>query len=128
MLTSIAVAVATERIAYRPLRRAPRLVPLITAIGASFFLQYSFRGLYGSGVESYPQVSALNGDLLIGDLMLVVAVILVGVIGFFAVRPLYRMLKTRITGPASEMGPLAVSLLLVAIVVYVAVFPLHGIL
>ena len=28
-----------ERVAYRPLRRAPRLVPLITAIGVSFILQ-----------------------------------------------------------------------------------------
>ncbi|MEW6290450.1 MAG: branched-chain amino acid ABC transporter permease [Thermodesulfobacteriota bacterium] len=32
-------AVAVEVIAYRPLRRAPRLVPLISAIGVSFFLQ-----------------------------------------------------------------------------------------
>ena len=45
--TSISVALLTERIAYRPLRRAPRLVPLITAIGASFFWQYFLRGLFG---------------------------------------------------------------------------------
>ena len=44
VLTSMAVSLLTERIAYRPLRRAPRLVPLITAIGASFFWQYIFRG------------------------------------------------------------------------------------
>jgi branched-chain amino acid transport system permease protein len=37
------MAVAVERIAYRPLRRAPRLVPLISAIGVSFFLQDSIR-------------------------------------------------------------------------------------
>ncbi len=36
-------AVAMERIAYRPLRNAPRLVPLISAIGVSFFLQDSIR-------------------------------------------------------------------------------------
>jgi len=46
MATSTGIAVLTERVAYRPLRRAPRLVPLITAIGASFFWQYFFRGLY----------------------------------------------------------------------------------
>jgi branched-chain amino acid transport system permease protein len=51
---SIAVAVLLERIAYRPLRGAPRLVPLITAIGASLFLQYTFRGMYGSQVQGYP--------------------------------------------------------------------------
>jgi len=63
MITSVVVAVILERVAYRPLRRAPRLVPLITAIGASFFLQYTFRGLYGSGIKTYPDVAMLKGDL-----------------------------------------------------------------
>ena len=61
MLTSMIIAVLLERIAYRKLRNAPRLVPLITAIGASLFLQYAFRGLYGSGVRSYPNVAVLDG-------------------------------------------------------------------
>jgi branched-chain amino acid transport system permease protein len=39
MAGSGALAVAMERIAYRPLRNAPRLIPLISAIGVSFFLQ-----------------------------------------------------------------------------------------
>jgi branched-chain amino acid transport system permease protein len=39
MAAAGALAVAVERIAYRPLRGAPRLVPLISAIGVSFFLQ-----------------------------------------------------------------------------------------
>ncbi|MBM4350821.1 MAG: branched-chain amino acid ABC transporter permease, partial [Deltaproteobacteria bacterium] len=46
MATSTLIAVLLERIAYRPLRTAPRLIPLITAIGASFFLQYTFRGFF----------------------------------------------------------------------------------
>lgn len=58
------VAILVERIAYRPLRNAPRLVPLITAIGASFFLQYAFRGLYGSGFKAYPTLKALQGSIL----------------------------------------------------------------
>ncbi|MDR7522550.1 MAG: branched-chain amino acid ABC transporter permease [Armatimonadota bacterium] len=61
MATSTTIAVLLERIAYRPLRRAPRLVPLISAIGASFFLQYAFRGLYGSGFQAYPEVAVLRG-------------------------------------------------------------------
>ena len=56
---STLVAVLLERIAYRPLRGAPRLVPLITAIGASFTLQYTFRGLYGAEFRAYPPVPAL---------------------------------------------------------------------
>jgi branched-chain amino acid transport system permease protein len=68
MITSMIVAVLLERIAYRKLRNAPRLVPLITAIGASLFLQYAFRGLYGSGVRSYPNVALLDGTYDIGGI------------------------------------------------------------
>ena len=63
MATSLVVAVLLERVAYRPLRKAPRLVPLITAIGASYFLQYTFRGLYGSGISTYPRVPILDMDV-----------------------------------------------------------------
>jgi len=36
-------------------------VPLITAIGASFFLQYTFRCLYTPGFKAYPEVQPLKG-------------------------------------------------------------------
>jgi branched-chain amino acid transport system permease protein len=39
MISAGALAVTVERVAYRPLRGAPRLVPLISAIGVSFLLQ-----------------------------------------------------------------------------------------
>ena len=65
MATSTIVAVLVERIAYRPLREAPRLIPLITSIGASFFLQYTFRGLFGAGIKSYPRMAALDGFITI---------------------------------------------------------------
>lgn len=54
MLTSVIVAVLLERIAYRPLRTAPRLVPLITAIGASITLQQIFLQLFGGAPRNYP--------------------------------------------------------------------------
>ncbi len=62
MVVSAVVAVLLERIAYRPLRGAPRLVPLITAIGASFALQYIFRGLYGSAFHTYPEFGRMWGQ------------------------------------------------------------------
>src|SRR6266545_679724 len=43
MLASGLLAAGVERVAYRPLRHAPRLIPLISAIGVSFFLQDAFR-------------------------------------------------------------------------------------
>ncbi|MBZ0303723.1 MAG: branched-chain amino acid ABC transporter permease [Anaerolineae bacterium] len=88
-LVSMSVAILLERIAYRPLRNAPRLVPLITAIGASFFLQYTFRGLYGSGFKSYPTVDALRGSFTVGSVtipisqMVVFAAALVLMLGLY---------------------------------------------
>lgn len=43
MVVSGVLAVTVERVAYRPLRGTPRLVPLISAIGVSFFLQDAIR-------------------------------------------------------------------------------------
>jgi len=63
MAVSASVAVIVERIAYRPLRTAPRLVPLISAIGASFFLAYTFRGFFGPGIYAYPTVPLLEGTV-----------------------------------------------------------------
>ncbi|MBZ0287184.1 MAG: branched-chain amino acid ABC transporter permease [Anaerolineae bacterium] len=57
VLASVTVAVSLERIAYRPLRGAPRLVPLITAIGASIALRELFLRLFGSATRVYPKVN-----------------------------------------------------------------------
>jgi branched-chain amino acid transport system permease protein len=68
MTTSTVLAILLERIAYRPLRGAPRLVPLITAIGASYFLQYVFRGLFGTQNRAYPEIDIIRGTVPIsGD-------------------------------------------------------------
>jgi len=50
------LGVAIERFAYRPLRNAPRLAPLITAIGVSFILQNFIQILYGPSPINTPQV------------------------------------------------------------------------
>jgi len=47
------LGVAIERFAYRPLRRAPRIAPLISALGVSFFLQNSVLLLFGADYRSY---------------------------------------------------------------------------
>jgi branched-chain amino acid transport system permease protein len=47
------LGVAIERFAYRPLRRAPRIAPLISALGVSFFIQNSVLLLFGSDFRSY---------------------------------------------------------------------------
>ena len=58
MVVAGLLAVVIERVAYRPLRNAPRLVPLISAIGVSFFLQDTMRfvqsSVNGDFYRSYP--------------------------------------------------------------------------
>ena len=63
MATSGVVALLLDRVCYRPLRGLPRLIPFITAIGASFFLQYAVAGLFGTRVNAYPNVEPLDGTL-----------------------------------------------------------------
>ena len=50
------LGLSIERLAYRPLRRAPRLAPLITAIGVSILLQYSAALIWGKQYLSLPQI------------------------------------------------------------------------
>jgi branched-chain amino acid transport system permease protein len=65
VITSAGITMVLERVAYRPLRGSPRLVPLITSIGASFFLQYAFLGLFGGAQKSYPLMPMLQGKVSI---------------------------------------------------------------
>ncbi|HUQ22348.1 MAG TPA: branched-chain amino acid ABC transporter permease [Gaiellaceae bacterium] len=53
MLGSGLLGVVIERFAYRPLRNAPRIAPLISALGVSFFLQSTALLLFGADFRSY---------------------------------------------------------------------------
>jgi branched-chain amino acid transport system permease protein len=57
------INVAIERTVYRPLRNAPRLAPLITAIGVSFILQNLALTVAGSGDRKAPQVFPLEWQI-----------------------------------------------------------------
>ncbi|HSD61581.1 MAG TPA: branched-chain amino acid ABC transporter permease [Burkholderiales bacterium] len=56
MLVCMALGAAIERVAYRPLRNAPRLAPLITAIGVSILLQYSAALIWGKQYIAMPEI------------------------------------------------------------------------
>lgn len=70
MIVSMLVAIGLERVAYRPLRNAPRLTPLISAIGASFFLQQAMLNIFGPSQRFYKRPELIEGtiDVQIGDL------------------------------------------------------------
>jgi branched-chain amino acid transport system permease protein len=88
MLASGLAAVAVERVAYRPLRHAPRLIPLISAIGVSFFLQdliRLFESIWRNSFNLvYPTMDALNQrfeltatiDVSVKSLVVIVAALL----------------------------------------------------
>jgi branched-chain amino acid transport system permease protein len=94
MLTSMVVAILLERIAYRPLRNAPRLVPLITAIGASLFLANTARGFFGAQLRGFEVPRQLEGTWTILGLemartqvvVLVTVVVAVGALSLFVAR------------------------------------------
>ncbi len=60
------LGVAIERFAYRPLRDAPRIAPLISALGVSFFIAYSMQLMFGAQQRNY-DIFSLNGGSLYFD-------------------------------------------------------------
>jgi len=77
------LGVAIERFAYRPLRDAPRIAPLITAIGISFFLENSALLLFGAQPRIYntPNFISLSSGIQIGSVTIDSVQILVLVLG-----------------------------------------------
>jgi branched-chain amino acid transport system permease protein len=87
------VGVIIERFAYRPLRHAPRLAPLITAIGVSFILQNIVQAIFSTSPRSVPQIfPRVKLDLLGGSIgvlnifMVVVAISLMIALQLFVGR------------------------------------------
>jgi branched-chain amino acid transport system permease protein len=58
MLSSALLGVTIEGLAYRPVRSAPRLTPLITAIGVSLFLQNAAMLVFSPNPRRYPAILA----------------------------------------------------------------------
>jgi len=61
VVVSCSAAVLIERIAYRPVRNAPRLAALISAIGVSIFLQYLALDLTSAQARFYPRIFPSGG-------------------------------------------------------------------
>ncbi len=101
MATSTLVAVLVERIAYRRLRNSPRLIPLITSIGVSFFLQYAFAGLFGVNLRTYPALpDVLTGRLSILGFTVQTRQALVIVVAVVSMIALYQLVNRTKTGRA----------------------------
>jgi branched-chain amino acid transport system permease protein len=73
------VGYAMERLAYRPLRRAPRLAPLITAIGVSIILQHLAMLVWSRNVLAFPQIIPIQTYTVLGATVTQVQIAIVGI-------------------------------------------------
>ena len=73
----MALGYGIERIAYRPLRHAPRLAPLITAIGVSIVLQHLAMIIWGREYHSFPQLLPNSSHHIGGAIITEVQIIIV---------------------------------------------------
>lgn len=92
MVVCTALGVVIERTAYKPLRSAPSLAVLITAIGVSYFLQNSALLLWSSNPKVFPSIvpempiKLFNGQLsisLIAIVTIIAGVVIMGVLTWF---------------------------------------------
>lgn len=74
------LGIVIERLAYKPLRNAPSLDVLITAIGVSYFLQNAALLIWGSDTKSFPSVVNLPSVSLFGGQLVVSAITVVTVV------------------------------------------------
>ncbi len=74
------LGIIIERLAYKPLRNAPSLDVLITAIGVSYFLQNAALLIWGSDTKSFPSVVSLPSVSLFDGQLVISAITIVTVI------------------------------------------------
>jgi branched-chain amino acid transport system permease protein len=70
MAVCAALGVLIERLAYRPLRKRPKLTVLITAIGVSLFLEYAGQFFFGAAPKKFPDILPVLPIAKIGGLSL----------------------------------------------------------
>ncbi|NUR85857.1 MAG: branched-chain amino acid ABC transporter permease [Nonomuraea sp.] len=79
MVSTGLAGVVLERVAYRPLRGAPRLSLLITAVGASFAIEYGMRIVAGPDPQVYPVRLSGTAIEVLGARLTVQQLVLIGV-------------------------------------------------
>jgi branched-chain amino acid transport system permease protein len=101
-VVSVLIAVGAERFAYRPLRGAPRLAPLITAIGLSLALQQAIFIWYpgADSAKSFPQLP--GGPYEVGSISIQSGDIFLVVVAVICMASLAAFVRTSRTGRAMQ--------------------------
>ena len=96
VVVSAILGISTDKIAYKPLRNAPRISLLITAIGISFLLENIFQVVFGGTPRSFSVPPFFENIIKIGAINLPVSAIFVPVITIFLLCiVLYLLYKTK---------------------------------
>lgn len=96
VVVSAILGISTDKIAYKPLRNAPRISLLITAIGISFLLENIFQVVFGGTPRSFSVPPFFENIVKIGAINLPVSAIFVPVITIFLLCiVLYLLYKTK---------------------------------
>jgi len=80
ILGSVIVGILTDKIAYKPLREAPKISLLITAIGISFFLENLFNVLFGGVPRAFSAPEYLTQVFHLGKIYLPMTVIIIPIV------------------------------------------------
>jgi branched-chain amino acid transport system permease protein len=100
MLVCALLGFIIERGAYKPLRKAPRLTALITAIGVSLFLENAGQLIFGADPKFFPQIIAKNDVISSGGVILTNQQLIVLVVSLFLMASLQLFIKKTKTGKA----------------------------
>lgn len=100
MIVCSILGLTIERLAYRPLRNAPKLNVLITAIGVSLFLQFAGQAVFGADPKVFPQV--LEDSVLVewGMIQLRLFDVVILLVAFIAMAGLHFLIQHTKTGKA----------------------------
>ncbi len=100
MLVCMFTSYTIERVAYRPLRHAPRLAPLITAIGVSFILQAIAMQVWGLEHFRFPDVLPAQRINLFGNVGVTMREIIIVVVSFVMMGGLFFLVNRTKLGRA----------------------------
>jgi len=101
MVTVGIMGVLIERVAYRPLRRAGRLPPIISALGVAFILESIARNVWGASYKVYPPgLLPTGGITIIGGVRLSYIQIAVLLLSFILMGALYSFVQYTRAGTA----------------------------
>ena len=96
MIICMVIAYSMEKIAYRPLRKAPRLAPLITAIGMSIILQNVALMVWGRNYLTFPTIIQPTAHNILGASMTDLQMLIVLLAGLLMAGLVFIVQRTRL--------------------------------